>query len=169
VSSASNIDRALLGASHSEDIEVASLGGLVVRVRVLSPLELASLQVALSAISNEPSAKAESVSRHRVLHAACSMPSGSPAFGAPSMVGKLPAEVTGELMAAYVRLHDRTHSIDRAMQDEIDTMTGERDRWVERFRAHYAEGLVAYFGIRCALEATTAQVLWFHGLMRDRT
>lgn len=169
MSSAANIDRALLGARHTEEVAVATLGGYRVLIRVLSPLELASLQVALSDVSTEPTAKADQVARHRVLHAACTKLDGSPAFASAAMVGKLPVEVAAELMAAYTRAHNRTHTIDEAMRVEIDRLAGADAQWLERFRAHYAQGLVAYFGFGCALEATAAQVLWFHGLMRDRT
>jgi hypothetical protein len=162
-----SIDRALLGASYTEDVTVPSLGA-VVRVRVLSPVEISALDVALDSVRDEPEASSWRVTVSRVLHAACSMLNGSPAFDSTADVLAMPSDIVRALWSAYLRMHDATHRFDRAMADEIDDLTGSEPRWIERVAAKYSAGIVAYYGLRSAREATVAQVLWFFGLVRDR-
>jgi len=159
-----SIDRALLGAGYTEDVRVASLGGAVVRVRVLSPTELQAICVSLADITEKSGELAFAGIRSRTLHAACSMPDGSAAFASVDAVLKMPPEIVRDLWRAYERGHRRTYSVDVAMQDAMDERAqGAR---IETLRARHAAGLVAFYGLRCALDATTAQVLWFGRLLR---
>lgn len=161
-----SLDRALLGAGHTERVRVASLGGLAVLVRVLSPTELQSINVSLLGIDEKSGMRVEMEERGRVLHLACSMPDGGPAFADDSAALKLPREASVELWRAYLANHANTYDIDRAMQNRIEALAKEPAAGIEKLRAYYAAGLVAFYGLRAALDATTAQVLWFDQLMR---
>ena len=166
-----SLDRAILGAGYTEDVRVSSMDGAVVRLRVLSPTEVASISaeaqpVAAKADGRATGEAAERLARHRVLHAACSSPDGSPVFRSPDDVGRFPSSVTRELLSAYDVAHKRTHRIDRAMQVEMGNRARSPDAWVDQFRAAYATQLVAFYGVRSALDTTTAQVIWFVELLR---
>lgn len=162
-----SIDRALLGAGFTEDVKLASLGGRVIRLRVLSPSEVKALGVVIGDIREESGGASEKAMRSRVLHAVCSLPDGSPAFASPQAASRIPAPMARELWRAYERAHQATHEITKAMQVDMQALAKSPGMWLERLRAHHAAGLVAFYGLSSALDATTAQVLWFDDLIRS--
>ncbi len=171
MSEASTIERALIGAGYTEDVRVASMGGAVVRVRVLSPTELTSIAASLTSLANmDRSGTLEAThERWRVLHAACSSADGAPTFADSAHVGRMPAGVVAELWRAYWLSHQRTYAIDQSMYVEMKARAANESTSVERLRASHAAGIVAFFGLPKALDATTAQVLWFELLTRPTT
>jgi hypothetical protein len=166
MSGATSIDRALLGANHKEDVQVKSIGASVC-VRVLSPVEIMSLGVALDAIKEPSGGAVEMGVVSRVLPMACTMPDGSPAFESADDVLRLPADVTRELWAAYWRSHERTHNPPAALFVSMRDEARSDARNIDRVRVRLGPQIVAYFGVRSALDATAAQVLWVQEMMRN--
>lgn len=165
MSGASVIDRALLGADFAEDVTLASLGGRVVRMRVLSPSEVKALGVEIGGITEPSGGASEKAMRSRVLHAVCSLPDGSPLFASPALARRIPSGMARELWRAYERMHSLTHTVTGPMQREMRSLARSPEMWIERLRAAHAAGLVAFFGLPSALDATTAQILWFNDLV----
>jgi hypothetical protein len=166
MSGATSIDRALLGANHSEDVTVRSLGATV-RIRVLSPAEIMSLGVALSSIKEPSGGEAEMGVVSRVLPTACTMPDGSLAFESADEVLRLPADVTRELWSAYWRSHERTHNPPASLAISMRDEARSDARNLDRIRMRLGPQIVAYFGLRSALDATALQVLWAYELTRN--
>lgn len=164
------LDRALQGAAFSVPHRISALGAEV-RVRVLSPRELASVGVA-RAQAYGGGAKA-TIEDHRircaVLALACSLPSDGvevPAFASTEDVASYPADVVSELWTVYLAAHERTYVTDDTLESAMDARESEPGYGLDELRARYATGLVAYFGLRSALDATPAQVVWFAKLLR---
>ncbi len=156
------LDRALLGARFTVDRNVAGIG---IRIRVLSPRELAEAGV-LDADTTGFGAKAAATDqriRHAVLALACSVVEDdlSPLFVSPEDVGRFPADVTRELWGAYQRAHAQTYTTDDAVEAAMNAREDEPRFELDAARARYASELVAYYGLRCALDATPVQVAWF--------
>jgi hypothetical protein len=162
------LDRALLGSAFHEECRLASLNGARVVVRVLSPRELAEAGVFADL---DPAAGAKATAREleqraAVLTAACSH-LGGPAFGHPAEVLSLPVADVLALWSVYLRAHVRTYGTGAALESAMDERETSPVHGIEQLRARYAAGLVAFYGLRSALDATPAQVVWFHRLRKD--
>jgi hypothetical protein len=80
----------------------------------------------------------------------------------------LPHGTILELWAAYDAAHRRAYSVDGLTKADIDAALAEDAADLERARARHAAGIVAFYGVRSALDATAVQVIWFDRLMRAK-
>lgn len=162
------LDRALLGAGFTEEHTIASIGA-VVRLRVLSPRELLEAGVT-GDVDVRPGARAVATDlriRSRVLLAACRLPDGEPFFRSSDEALEMPEDDARGLWNAYARAHRRTYDPGTEIEGAMAEREAERGHWVSLLRARYASDLVAFYGLRSALDATPVQVSWFHRLRRE--
>lgn len=156
--------RVPLGELLTLDLDVPSIGR--VRVRPLFGLRLMKAEAAASAAARATSAEERELERaslltREVLARACTLVvDGRETPIAPADLADAPHDITASLWRAYVTASTQASG-------EVDTaaIRASEAYDLERFRARHARDLVAFYGLRAALDATVEQLLYFHALI----
>lgn len=173
------LDRALAGAEAFTEYQVASIGATVL-VRALSDPELEQHRTAaFASVPRSTPSRARwpricAELQQRVLAVVCHLPGdggapSEPLFASPSDVANAPAALVVELWRAHVREMEAVHVAGawyRAALEELASVEHADD--LDRLRAQYAPGLVAFYGLPSARHASAVQVLHYHHLLTPK-
>ncbi|MFW6087076.1 MAG: hypothetical protein ACODAG_07725 [Myxococcota bacterium] len=154
--------------------------GLQVGMRALSDVEMEDARIAArsalrargagsQATRWDPSLLESEATRH-VLFRATTDPEDvdRPFFGSPAELGELDEE-TISVLRTYQAVVQEAADPWRSLTDEdireLSESLSKRVTKVDAIRARHAEGIVAYYGLRCAREASLWQVLYYWKLV----